>query len=96
MRNRLTECINKGSGHYMGDGHLFVLALIKHLNSKVNYYNKGSLTVWALYAYFSDSQNAAFELLLWSCSINEIGGSNGKSQLAKYFQNSYALESYGG
>ena len=23
---------------------------------------KGSLTVWALYAYFSDSQNAAFEL----------------------------------
>ena len=58
--------------------------------------NKGSLTVWALNAYFSDSQNAAFELLLWSCSINEIGGSNGKSQLAKYFQNSYALESYGG
>ena len=27
--------------------------------------NKGSLTVWALYAYFSDSQNAAFELLVW-------------------------------
>ena len=26
---------------------------------------KGSLTVWALYAYFSDSQNAAFELLVW-------------------------------
>ena len=25
---------------------------------------KGSLTVWALYAYFSDSQNAAFELLV--------------------------------
>ena len=27
--------------------------------------DKGSLTVWALYAYFSDSQNAAFELLVW-------------------------------
>ena len=26
---------------------------------------QGSLTVWALYAYFSDSQNAAFELLVW-------------------------------
>ena len=26
---------------------------------------KGSLTVWALDAYFSDSQNAAFELLVW-------------------------------
>ena len=26
---------------------------------------KGSLTVWALYAYFSDSQNAAFEPLVW-------------------------------
>ena len=26
---------------------------------------KGSLTVWALYAYFSDSQNAGFELLVW-------------------------------
>ena len=27
--------------------------------------NKGSLTVWALYAYFSDSHNAAFGLLVW-------------------------------
>ena len=27
-------------------------------------HQKGSLTVWALYAYFSDSQNAAFELLV--------------------------------
>ena len=26
---------------------------------------KGSLTVWAFYTYFSDSQNAAFELLVW-------------------------------
>ena len=25
---------------------------------------EGSLTVWALYAYFSDFQNAAFELLV--------------------------------
>ena len=31
-----------------------------------------------------------------ACSISAIGESNGKSQLAKYFQNSYALESYGG
>ena len=29
------------------------------------YILQGSLTVWALYAYFSDSQNAAFELLVW-------------------------------
>ena len=28
--------------------------------------------------------------------MSAIGESNGKSQLAKYFQNSYALESYGG
>ena len=27
--------------------------------------SKGSMTVWALHAYFSDSQNAAFELLVW-------------------------------
>ena len=26
---------------------------------------QGSLTVWALYAYFSDPQNAAFEHLVW-------------------------------
>ena len=26
---------------------------------------KGSLTVWALYAYFSVSKSAAFELLVW-------------------------------
>ena len=30
-----------------------------------NIHVKGSLTVWTLYAYFSDSQNAAFELLVW-------------------------------
>ena len=29
------------------------------------YFTKRSLTVWALYAYFSDFQNAAFELLVW-------------------------------
>ena len=28
-------------------------------------WNKGSLTVWALYAYFSDSRHAAFGLLVW-------------------------------
>ena len=27
-----------------------------------------------------------------ACSISAIGESDGKSQLAKYFQNSYALE----
>ena len=31
-----------------------------------------------------------------ACSISAIVESNGKSQLAKYFPNSYALESYGG
>ena len=31
----------------------------------INAYIKGSLTVWALYANFSGSQNAAFELLVW-------------------------------
>ena len=30
-----------------------------------------------------------------ACSISAIGESNSKSQLAKYFQNSYALERYG-
>ena len=34
-------------------------------NSHWNAAIKGSLAVWALYAYFSDSQNAAFELLVW-------------------------------
>ena len=38
------------------------------------------------------------ERCLWAsaCSISAIGEFNGKSHLAKYFQNSYALESYGG
>ena len=57
---------------------------------------KGSLTVWALYAYFSDSQNAALSVWCGACSISAIGESNGNSQLAKYFRNSYALERYGG
>ena len=45
--------------------------VIKDVNVKKNLSQlhritiKGSLTVWALYAYFSDSQNAAFELLVW-------------------------------
>ena len=38
-------------------------------SDKVTNIHKGSLTVWykvwALYAYFSDSQNAAFEPLVW-------------------------------
>ena len=46
---------------------------------------KGSLTVWALYAYFSDSQNSALSFWCGACSINAIGESYGKSQLAKYF-----------
>ena len=36
-----------------------------HTVSDQNLRYKGSLTVLALYAYFSDSQNAAFELLVW-------------------------------
>ena len=48
-------------------------SLTRNMNVKVAiavYYifskrSKGSLTVWALYAYFSDSQNAAFEPLVW-------------------------------
>ena len=35
----------------------------------------------------------------WASSVVHVvsnGESNGKSQLAKYFPNSYALESYGG
>ena len=39
-----------GSGEGLTHGHLY----------------KGSLMVWALYAYFSDSQNAAVKLLV-SC-----------------------------
>ena len=31
-----------------------------------------------------------------TCSISAIGESIGKSQLSEYFQNFYALESYGG
>ena len=29
-----------------------------------NSHTKGSLTVWTLYAYFSDSQNVVFDLLV--------------------------------
>ena len=39
--------------------------LYKPFHSRERENAKGSLTVWALYAYFSDSQNAAFELLVW-------------------------------
>ena len=39
--------------------------LIHFLEFKGNSVIKGSLTVWALYAYFSASQNAASELLVW-------------------------------
>ena len=39
-----------------------IIFLVKVRTSDLS---KGSLTVWALYAYFSDSQNAAFELLVW-------------------------------
>ena len=39
------------------------MVFIKEIEKK--HILKGSLTVWALYAYFSDSQNAAFELLVW-------------------------------
>ena len=62
----------------------YVLSLFKPLEK--SQVLEGSLTVWVLYAYFSDSQNAAFELLVGACSISAIGESNCKSQLAKYFQ----------
>ena len=35
-----------------------------HPGANIHLGCKGSLTVWALYAYFSNSQNAAFELLV--------------------------------
>ena len=38
---------------------------LPELNIDKNKKIKGSLTVWALYTYFSDSQNAAFALLVW-------------------------------
>ena len=46
---------------------IFCLYRITVMSSKKKTSNrhKGSLTVWALYAYFSDSQDAAFELLVW-------------------------------
>ena len=44
---------------------------------------KGSLTVLALYAYFSDSQNAAFE----HYGVVHVVSVYDKSHLAKYFQN---------
>ena len=52
---------------YIFHSSTFWWKLHKNLNKncKVTDAWKGSLTVWALYAYFSDSQNAAFELLVW-------------------------------
>ena len=44
---------------------LFFIPLILTMQRYANNSVKGSLTVWALYAYFSDSQKAAFELLAW-------------------------------
>ena len=35
-----------------------------------------------------------WQLLLTGSAVPRIGESNGKSQLAKYFQNSYAFKSY--
>ena len=39
--------------------------IYNYYGNSLNLQMKGSLTVWALYAYFSDSQNAAFELRVW-------------------------------
>ena len=50
--------INRVSGIRQGVT-IFVLSFQLYKNQK------GSLTVWALYAYFSDSQNAVFALLVW-------------------------------
>ena len=55
---------------------------------------KGLLTVWALYAYFSDSQTLLLSFWCGAFSISAISESIGKSQQAKYFRNSYPLESY--
>ena len=38
--------------------------ILMTIHVKINFI-KGSLTVWALYAYFSDSHNATFEFLVW-------------------------------
>ena len=50
----------------------------------------------ALYAYFSDSRTTVLSFWCDACSIGAIRASHGKSQLAKYFQNSYTFEKYGG
>ena len=42
-----------------------IIYFSRKLEKTPGFTGKGSLTVWALYAYFSDSQNAAFELLVW-------------------------------
>ena len=47
------------------DGRTHTAIIVHTCESKMYKCAKGSLTVWALYAYFSDSQNAAFELLVW-------------------------------
>ena len=66
------------------------------LNS-FNEFNKRIIDGLGLIRLFFWFQERCFELLVWCMySISLLGESYGKSQLAKYFQNSYALESYGG
>ena len=44
---------------------LFRVVLTNRWQHRHQFILNGSLTVWALYAYFSGSQNVAFELLVW-------------------------------
>ena len=52
--------------------------------------------VWALYPYFMTSRTLFLSLWCDAFSINAIGESNGKSQLSKYFQNSFTLKGIAG
>ena len=66
------------------------------INRRARKFEKGSLTAWALYAYFLILKTLILSFWCGACSIGAIGESNDKSQLAKYFQISYTLERYGG
>ena len=57
----------KGGRQAMGSifciGYSMFVLVIEYIQG--SWATKGSLTVWALYAYFSDYQNVVFELLVW-------------------------------
>ena len=61
------QIMHNSEGIYQFSIHTFLLKLDTDQSTVTKcraHFEKGSLTVWALYAYFSDSQNAAFELLV--------------------------------